>query len=131
MFNRCSNSKKKGDAGLGAAIAYFTLSGVCVSVPLTDSQDYDLVIEVEGELKKLQVRTTDYKNPSGNYVVNMKICGGNSKSNFIQKVGTDLIYDYLFVLTSDGSRYFIERSAISGIRSNLTLSKKYDGHRVS
>lgn len=131
MFNRCSNSKKQGDVGLGSAIAYFTLCGVCVSVPLTDSQDYDLVIEVDGELKKLQVRTTDYKNSSGNYVVNMKICGGNSKSSFIQKAGTELVYDYLYVLASDGSRYFFERSVIAGLRSSLTLSKKYDGYRVS
>ena len=131
MFNRCSNSKKKGDAGVGSAIAYFTLCGVCVSIPLTDSQDYDLVIEVEGELKKLQVRTTDYKNPAGNYVVNLKICGGNSKSNFVHKKGTDLVYDYLYVLTSDDTRYLFERSAIADLRSCLTLSKKYDGHRVS
>ena len=40
-----SNSKKQGDWGLGRAIAYFTLKEYTVSVPLTESQDYDLIVD--------------------------------------------------------------------------------------
>ena len=42
IFN---NNKEKGNAGLGAAIAYFSSNGYSVSIPLNDTQDYDLAIE--------------------------------------------------------------------------------------
>ena len=51
------NSKKQGDAGLGQAIAYFTSQGYDVSLPLTDSADWDLIVEMESGLKRVQVKT--------------------------------------------------------------------------
>ena len=39
------NNKEKGNSGLGMAIAYFSTRGYTVSIPLNDTQDYDLVIE--------------------------------------------------------------------------------------
>ncbi len=52
-FN-AKNSKKQGDIGLGAAIAYFTFKGFTVSIPLTDSQDYDLVVDDGHKLSRIQ-----------------------------------------------------------------------------
>jgi hypothetical protein len=67
-----------------------------VCVPLTDSQDYDLVVEFEDGLKKIQVRTTTQRsNSSEFYIVHLRICGGNSKKNFVRKRGTDLNYTCL------------------------------------
>ena len=39
---RFITNKEKGNSGLGMAIAYFTTSGYIVSIPLNDTQDYDL-----------------------------------------------------------------------------------------
>lgn len=39
------SNKEKGNSGLGMAIAYFSTRGYTVSIPLNDTQDYDLVIE--------------------------------------------------------------------------------------
>ena len=130
MFKNCNNSKNQGDTGLGSAIAYFTSIGICVSIPLTDSQDYDLVVDIDGELKKVQVKTTSYKNPAGNYVAGLKICGGNSKANFISKTADTLVYDFLYVLTEDLTRYFIPREVTSHLRSNITLGGKYVPYQV-
>ena len=41
------NSKKQGDAGLGQAIAYFTMLGYDIALPLTDSADWDLIVEMD------------------------------------------------------------------------------------
>ena len=41
------SNKEKGNSGLGMAIAYFSTNGYVVSIPLNDTQDYDLVIEKE------------------------------------------------------------------------------------
>jgi len=38
------NTKKQGDAGVGMAIGWCVSVGWTVCVPLTDSQEYDLVI---------------------------------------------------------------------------------------
>jgi hypothetical protein len=44
------NSKKQGDWGLGSAIAWFTAQGYTVALPITDSQHYDLIVDIEGRL---------------------------------------------------------------------------------
>lgn len=49
-LNEHKNSKKQGDAGLGEAIAYFTRLGYTVQLPLTDSQDYALVVDIDGNI---------------------------------------------------------------------------------
>lgn len=129
MFENCSNSKKKGDAGLGQAIAYFTGLGVSVCVPLTDSQDYDLVVELEHELKKVQVKSAGYK-VGDVYRVGLRVCGGNSKVNFVHKHATEIRYDYLFIVTSECVRYLIPKATIADVRAEISLGKKYEKYIV-
>ena len=53
------NTKRNiGNAGLSMAIAYFGANGYTVSVPLNDTQDYDLIVDMDGALKKIQVKAT-------------------------------------------------------------------------
>ena len=54
-------NKEKGNSGLGMAIAYFTTNGYVVSIPLNDTQDYDLVIEKDGDLKTVQAKSNRTK----------------------------------------------------------------------
>lgn len=44
-----STNKEKGNSALGIAIAYFSTNGYTVSIPLNDTQDYDIVIEKENK----------------------------------------------------------------------------------
>ena len=71
-------NKEKGNSGLGMAIAYFTTNGYIVSIPLNDTQDYDLIIEKNGELRTVQVKATGCKTASGTYQVALKSCGGTN-----------------------------------------------------
>lgn len=41
-----STNKEKGNSSLGIAIAYFSINGYTVSIPLNNTQDYDLIIKV-------------------------------------------------------------------------------------
>lgn len=43
------------------AIAYFTSNDYTVSIPLNDTQDYDLIIEKNNVLKTVQVKATGCK----------------------------------------------------------------------
>ena len=40
------NTKKFGNIGLGKAINYFLSCGYIVSLPINDSQSYDLIVEI-------------------------------------------------------------------------------------
>ena len=39
------SNKEKGNAGLGIALAYYSTNGYTVSIPLNDTQDYDLIVD--------------------------------------------------------------------------------------
>lgn len=124
-----TNSRLQGGVGIGAAIAYFMKCEIPVFVPLVDYSDYDLVIDLNG-LQKVQVRTSTYCKPNGNYAVNMKISGGNAKHNKISKSGTDMVYDYLFVHLGDGRTYLIPKFEIAHIKSNIIMGVKYEKFRL-
>lgn len=52
MLKDKKNSRKQGDAGLGIAIGWFAKQEWTICFPLTDNQDYDLVVEKDFGLKK-------------------------------------------------------------------------------
>ena len=91
------NSKKQGDAGLGQAIAYFTMLGWEVALPLTDSTDWDLIVQDDnGDLKKVQVKTS-YQLRNGVAVVDASVKGGNKSGTGKKKNIQDQSWDLLFV----------------------------------
>jgi hypothetical protein len=51
------NSKHKGEISEAVVISEFLKLGIPVSKPFGDNQPYDLIIDVEGILKKIQVKT--------------------------------------------------------------------------
>ena len=65
MFENAINSKKQGDIGMCYAMAYYSKLGWTISVPITDSQDYDLIVDTGTNLLKVQVKTTSYEEYPG------------------------------------------------------------------
>lgn len=90
------NSRKQGDAGLGQAIAWLTMKGYAVSIPLTDNQDYDLIIDLDGDLKKVQVKTGTMVSEYGIGVIFLSVSGGNRSGAGKCKKVKDQTWDYLF-----------------------------------
>lgn len=118
------NTKQKGDMGLGSAIAYFTRQNYTVMVPLTDSQDYDLVVdEKDGNLYRVQVKYTNWQPNKTAYQVGFTIKGGTKGG--IWKKASEVVFDKIFVLTGDGHTYYIPRSKIEGGCINLRPDGKY------
>lgn len=116
------NTKKQGDMGLGAAIFYFTTIGQTVAIPLTDSQDYDLIVDVDNSLKKVQVKSCSYKRKY--YEVNLSIKGGNRTSKGSMKRFDNANCDYLFVITENLDKYLIPTNDLVA-KCNLVLGPKY------
>lgn len=122
-----STNKEKGNSSLGIAIAYFSTNGYTVSIPLNDTQDYDLVIEKENKLYSVQVKSTACKTKYGVYQVALKSCGGTKGKTYKTVVDTNI--DYLFVVTDKIDMYLIPKEVINN-RSTLNLCDKYDMYKI-
>lgn len=120
------NTKAQGDVGVAMAIAYYTSKGSPVSIPLGDNTRYDLVIEVDGALLKVQCKCSRYQ-VNGRYVVSLRTNGGNKTGTTTKKISAEDA-DLLFVCTlDDGGWYefppseFVEKATIT----IGTVKKKY------
>lgn len=116
------NSKQKGNIGVGQAIAYFTLQGTTVSIPINDSQDYDLVIDMEGLLHSVQVKYTSEKANSGFYKVSLRSISGSSKEAY--KTVKETSIDFLFIVTETLDMYLVPIIDITQA-SQITLNKEF------
>ena len=108
MFSNCINFKKQGDMGMCYAIAYYSKLGWTISIPVTDSQDYDLIVDTGTKLLKVQVKTTTQISEHGIYIVSLKTCGGNKS----------------------GDCYSIPRDAITS-KNTINLGEKVLMYKVS
>lgn len=97
------------------------------TIPVTDSQDYDLIVDTGTKLLKVQVKTTTQISEHGIYIVSLKTCGGN-KSGHTTKTFDNNQSDLLFVLTGDC--YSIPRDAITS-KNTINLGEKVLMYKVS
>lgn len=126
---RRTNPRKQGLVGLGDAIAWFCAQGYDVCLPLNDSQKYDLVIDDDGRLSRVQVKTTTARNRRGRFCVDLATNGGN-RSRTTRETFDPLHYEWLYVLTDDRERYLIPSHAIKAGYS-IVLGAKWPSYRVS
>ena len=123
-----STNKEKGRSSLGIAIGYFSINGYTVSIPLNDTQDYDLIIEKDGKIETVQVKATDCKTKYGVYQVALKSCGGTKGKTYKTVINTKV--DKLVVITKELSIYVIPIKDIKN-KSTLNLCSKYDIYKRS
>ena len=121
-------NKQRGNCGLGIAIAYFSTNGYTVSIPLNDTQDYDLLIDKDDKIKSVQVKYTTCKTKYGNYQVALNSCGGTKGITY--KTVIDTKVDYLFIATDKMDIYLIPREKIKN-RSTLNLCDKYEKYKLN
>ncbi len=125
---RRRNPRLQGEIGLSDAIGFFGRRGFTVSVPLADNQAYDLLVEREGLVCRVQVKTSTRRSPGGRWLAQLATRGGN-RSGHTRKLFDPAIVDLVFILTDDGARWVIPSIDIEA-RTTLTLSPRYDGCRV-
>lgn len=119
---------KQGNIGLGQAIAYYAYLGIPISLPLNDTQKYDLIIDRNDKLYKVSVKTTRFME-YGNYKVALKNCGGSSGKSVIRNFDNTTC-DIVFVYTKDGDMYEIPSSEIK-VKTMLTLNDSCDKYKVN
>lgn len=123
-----NSNKEKGNTGLGIAIAYYTSNGYTVSIPLNDTQDYDLIVDKDNVLKKIQVKSTSCKTKYNIYQVSLKSCGGTKGITYKTVIDTNI--DEIFILTNNLDIYIIPINKIQN-RGTINLCDKYQKYRVN
>ena len=121
------SNKQKGNAGLGIAIAYYSTNGYTVSIPLNDTQDYDLIVDKNNVLKKVQVKATSCKTKYNKYQVALKSCGGTKGETYKTIIDTKI--DEVFIVTDTMEMFIIPIEEIKN-KTTLNLCEKYEKNRV-
>ena len=93
-------TQKKGDTAVAQAITIFTKMGFDVLLPITESAPYDIVVDTESGLKRVQIRYTSGKE------VDLRRIHSNS-SGYVVKKTKPKAYDWLFV-ANDTTAYLLK-----------------------
>ena len=123
MLKEHKNSKVKGTVGIGQAIAYFTKKGVVVSIPLNYIQPYDLVVDLDGSLKKIQVKTTTSE------AIALRTTGGN-QSFHTAKLFDHSSCDYIFGMMNTGDCWLIPTNVFTNVNSLKLTDVKYNRYKL-
>jgi PD-(D/E)XK endonuclease len=123
-MERRINRRQQGDLGEASAIEWLTSVGATVLIPFGHSPHFDLVAEAHGRLLRVQVKTSTQLTvtPDGHprSAVTLDTRGGNRSWNGVSKSLDPSRFDYLFVLTGDGRRWFIPSTVVEA-RTAITL----------
>lgn len=124
-----TTNKEKGRAGLSMRIAYFGSNVYNVSIPLNDTQDYDLIVEKDNNFQKVQCKSTGKMNKNKLfYIVKLDSYGGFNGGTYYGTV-KDGTADLLFILTANKDMYLIPTDIIIQART-LTLTNDYNKYKV-
>lgn len=107
-------TQRKGDIATARAIATFTALGFDVSIPLTESAAYDLIVDDGATLQRVQCKYTG----SLRRQVDLRSIHSNS-NGYVVKLPGPGAYDWLYILASDDSEYLIKESLYG--RRSVTL----------
>jgi hypothetical protein len=95
------NTQRKGDYAVAKAISSFTRVGYDVLIPITESAPYDIAVELDGLIKRVQVKYCSSED------VDLRRIHSNSKGYVVKKTEKNA-YDWLYVLTSEETEYLIK-----------------------
>lgn len=98
-----------------------------MSIPLNDTQDYDLLIDKDGKIESVQVKYTSCKTKYGVYQLALKSCGGTKGKTY--KTVLDTNVDYLFAVTENVDMYMIPVKELKN-RSTINLCEKMACYKV-
>ncbi|AOT23093.1 hypothetical protein SEA_KAHLID_114 [Mycobacterium phage Kahlid] len=124
-----SNKTFQGDLGVATAVLHYTRLGLGVSIPTTEHSRYDLIVDDNGHLSRVQVKTCGVKTAAGTYEVQLRTNGANySTKNKHTKISSEEC-DAVFILTGDGCAYEFFSKTLEG-KSTITLGRNYQDQKV-
>ena len=123
-------SKEKGDLALSQAIAYYISQEYEVYLPIGDKKSWDMIIEKDGKLFKVQVKYAGIYSRNEKCRAGLRITGGNQSWHSAKKY-QDEDFDYLFIYTGRAEKFNIPWKEVVA-RSEITIEdKKYQQYKVN
>jgi hypothetical protein len=95
-------TQRKGDIAVARAIATFTEMGLDVLIPLTESAAYDLAVDDEDGIQRVQCKYTS----TG--FVDLRNIHSNSQGYVVKFLRVDS-WDWLYVLHADGREFLVKQ----------------------
>ncbi len=109
-------TQRKGDIAVTKAIATFTELNYDVALPITESAAYDILVDDNNVIRRVQVRYCSGKE------VELRRIHSNSLGYVIKKTKLN-VYDWLYVLTPGSKEYLIKNCFVG--RRSVTLNQGY------
>jgi hypothetical protein len=97
-------TQRKGDIATTRAIATFTALGLDVSIPVTESAAYDIVVDDGVGLRRVQCKYCG----RARVQVDLRQIHSNS-TGYVVKLVPRGAYDWLYILCSDDREYLIKQ----------------------
>lgn len=119
-------NQDKGRAGISAAIGYFGMNGYTVSIPLNDTQGYDLIVDDGEKLMKISCKATGSRSKSGASIVSLRNCGGTNGAVYGRE--NEKNNDFVFVLNECGEMWLLPQDILTS--NSMTLGDKYSQYRI-
>lgn len=133
-MDRRVNRSQQGDIGEVSAIEWLATRGATVLIPFGYSPHFDLVAELDGQLVRIQVKTSCQENrtPDGHerFSVALATCGGNQSWTGIAKRIDPSRVDFLFAHTAHGRRWLIPTSALEAANAISLGGPKYAEYEI-
>ena len=98
------------------AINYFTCQGYTISLPINDTQWYDLVVEKDGKFYTVQCKTTQTENGD----IDFRSTGGTNGGVYDNLLNHSEL-DYLFCVNKDLNMWLIPIKDIQQNRKSIRL----------
>jgi PD-(D/E)XK endonuclease len=110
-------TQRKGDIATARAVATFTAAGLDVSIPLTESAAYDLVVDDGRRLRRVQCKFASGRD------VDLRRIHSNARGYVVKRIEENS-YDWLYVLQPSGAEFLIQ--ACHAGRRSLTLQSEHE-----
>jgi hypothetical protein len=130
---RAINRRQQGDLGEASAIEWFSRLRAAIFIPFGHSPDFDLVVELEGRLLRIQVKTSTCKEArldGHRWNVALATSGGNQSWSGVTKIFDASRFDFLFVLVGDGRRWLLPADVIEATHGLNLGGAKYSEFEI-
>ena len=108
--------KQTGRIGLSMAINYFTIKGYTVSLPMNDTQWYDLIIEKDGIFETVQCKATETEEST----IDFRSTGGTKGTEY-DNIRNHKELDYIFCVNKDLNMWLIPVKDLKGTQNRIRL----------
>lgn len=108
--------KQTGRIGLSMAINYFTIKSYTVSLPMNDTQWYDLIIEKDGIFETVQCKATETEEST----IDFRSTGGTKGTEY-DNIRNHKELDYIFCVNKDLNMWLIPVKDLKGTQNRIRL----------